>query len=316
MKFSKRSTTGPDKGTLFLRLGALVLVVGVVAFSAIYYQDQHVEAGPSLTGRQIQGAEAAVKKAPNNVQVRLQLAAAYLQDKRPDDALTQYDEILKGDKANRSALMGRGGVLTTQGDLTAASVAYHKITDVAAKGEFAGADPVAQAAHYYLGSIAVKQGKATLALTELQKALKIDPTDSDALYLVGVAELKNGAPKLAVLALKKALLFVPTGWCEPYTQLNVAYTKLGNAPEATYAGAMANFCNKKPVDAKRQLNTLTSGPVKIEALLGLGLIAQMESNNPEAISWYQKVLKVDPTNASAATALSQLGVTPTKTAKK
>ena len=46
------------------------------------------------------------------------------------------------------------------------------------------------------------------------------------------------------------------------------------------------------------------------------MIAQTESNNPEAISWYQKALKVDPTNASAVSALSQLGVTPAKTAKK
>jgi len=49
-------------------LGVLVLVIGVAAFGVIYYQDQHVDAGPSLVGRQIAGAEAAVKKEPNNVQ--------------------------------------------------------------------------------------------------------------------------------------------------------------------------------------------------------------------------------------------------------
>jgi len=290
-----------------MRLGVLVLVVGIAAFGVIYYQDQHVDAGPSMVGRQIAGAEAAVKKTPNNLEVRLQLAAAYMQDKRLDDALKQYDEVLNADKGNRTALLGRGGILIAKGDLTAAAVAYHKVTDVAATGEYAGADPQAQEAHYYLGSIAEKQGKTKEAIKELLAALKIDRADSDALYLLGVAQLKDGSPKLAVASLNQALLFVPTGWCEPYSQLTLAYGKLAQAPQKAYATAMENFCLKKPADAKSQLKALTKGPVAVDALLGLGLIAETESNNPEAVSWYQKVLTVDRKNAGAISALSRLG---------
>jgi tetratricopeptide (TPR) repeat protein len=308
MKLRRRSTSVPDRASSRLpRLLVLVLVVGVVAFAGIYYQDQHVSAGPSLVGRQIAGAEAAVKQAPNNVQTRLQLAAAYLQDKRPDDALKQYDEILKAEKGNRTALLGRGGVLIAKGDLAAAAVSYHKITDVAAKGEYAGADPQAQEAHYYLGSIAVRQGKTKDAIKELQAALRIDRADSDALYLLGVAQLKEGEPKLAVASLNQALLFVPTGWCEPYSQLTVAYGKLAQAPQKAYATAMADFCNKKSVDAKRQLKTLLAGPMAVDAMLGLGLIAETESSNAEAVSWYKKTLAVDRKNVAASSALSRLG---------
>ena len=299
-----------------MRLGVLVLVAGVLAFAGIYYQDQHVDAGPSLTGRQIAGAEAAVRKTPNNIQFRLQLAVAYLQDKRQDDALKQFDVILTADKTNRAALLGRGAILIAKGDLTAAAASYHAVTDGAVKGEFSGADPQAQQAHYYLGSIAVKQGKTAVAVKELSAALSIDSTDSDSLYLMGIVQLKEGSPQRAVDSFKTALQFVPTGWCEPYSQLNLAYTKLGNAPEAAYAAAMANFCHNKTVDAKRQLNTLTKGPVKVDAMLGLGLIAETESSNPEATSWYQKVLTVDRTNVSAISGLSRLGVAPTSTSKK
>jgi len=292
-------------------LGVLVLVIGIAAFGVIYYQDQHVDAGPTLVERQIAGAEAAVKKAPNDIGARFQLATAYRSDRRNDDALKQYDEILKADGSNRAALLGRGGILITKGDLTAAAGTYHKITDKTVKGEFADADPALAEAHYFLGSIAVTQGKAQVAITELQAALKIDRTDSDALYLLGVAHLKNGESKLAVDYLKQALMFVPTGWCEPYSQLVVAYGKLANAPQKTYASAMANFCLKKPAEAKVQLTTLVKGPAAIEALLGLGLIAETESSNPEAISWYKKVLTVDRSNVSAISALSRLGVGPT-----
>ena len=299
-----------------MRLGTLVLVVGVLAFAGIYYQDQHVDAGPSLASRQIAGAEAAVKKTPNNLQVRLQLAAAYLQDKRPDDALKQYDVILTADKANRPALLGRGHILIDKGDLKAAAVTYHRITDVAVKGEFSGADPQAEEAHYYLGSIAVTQGNPKVAITELQAALTIDRTDSDALYQMGLALLKEGSTQLAVDSFKQALLFVPTGWCEPYSQLALAYGKLANAPQKSYSTAMVDFCLKKTDEAKAQLKTLTTGPVKVDALLGLALIAETESNKTEAVSWYQKTLTVDAKNVSAISGLSRLGVAPTSTSKK
>jgi tetratricopeptide (TPR) repeat protein len=312
MKLSRGITSVSDqKFSWLMRLGVMVLAIGIGTFGFMYYQDQHVDAGPSLVGRQIAGAEAAVAKAPNNIQTRLQLAAAYLQDKRPDDALKQYDEVLKAEKGNRPALLGRGGVLISKGDLAAASVAYHKITDVAAKGEYAGADPQAQEAHYYLGSIALKQGKTKVAIKELQAALGINRADSDALYLLGVAQLKDGTPKLAVASLKEAVLFVPTGWCEPYTQLALAYGKLAQTPQKAYATAMENFCLKKPADAKSQLKALAKGPVAVDALLGLAVIAETESNNAEAITWYQKVLTVDRRNAGAISALSRLGASPT-----
>ena len=297
-----------------MRLGVMVLVVGVAAFGFMYYQDQYVDAGPSLVGRQIEGAEAAVKKAPSNIGVRLQLASAYETDKRPEDALKQYDEILKADKANRSALLGRGSALTALGDLKGATTAYKKITGASKKGEFAGADPQLQEAYYYLGSIALKQNQPKVAIVELEKALRITRTDSDALYLMGVARLKDGAPQLAVDSLKQALRFVPTGWCEPYSQLALAYGTLAQAPQKTYATGMANFCLKKPAEAKRQLKTLTTGPVAVDALLGLALIAETESNTAEAASWYKQVLTLDRKNISAISALSRLGVGPTGSA--
>ena len=311
MKSRRRSTSAPDPAGWLLRLGALVLAIGVGTFGFIYYQDQHVDAGPSLIGRQTQTAETAVRKAPNNIAARLALAASYTSDKQLDDALAQYDIILKADKGNRAGLLGRGAVLMSKGDLTAATAAYHQVTGVATKGEFAGADPQLQEAHYFLGSIAVTQGKTREALTELQAALKIEPTDSDALYLLGVTRLRDGTPQLAVDALKRALLFVPTGWCEPYTQLALAQGKLGLAAQATYAGAMADFCHKKPVQAKTRLKTLIRGPEAVDALLGLALIAETESSNPEAVSWYKKVLVVDRKNVTAISGMSRLGVGPT-----
>jgi hypothetical protein len=76
---------------------------------------------------------------------------------------------------------------------------------------------------------------------------------------------------------------------------------------------MADACNKKPAQAKKQLKTLTAGPVAVDALLGLAQIAETENSNPEAISWYKQVLTVDRKNISAISALARLGVGPTGT---
>jgi len=314
MKQDRRSPSVSDKTfSWVMRLGVMVLAIGVGTFGFMYYQDQHVNAGPSLVGRQTLAAEAAVKKAPGNIGARLALAASYRSVNRLDDSLAQYNEILRADKTNRFALLGRGEVLIAKGDLKDAKATYTKVTSAEKTGEFAGADPQLEEAYYYLGSIAVKQGNAKEAITQLAKALKIDKTDSDAYYLMGVAELKAGSPLLAVDALNKALEFVPTGWCEPYSELAVAYGKLANAPRKTYAGAMADFCLKKPAVAKTELKSLVKGPVAVDAMLGLALIAETESNNPEAASWYKKVLTVDRKNGTAISALSRLGAGPTGT---
>jgi tetratricopeptide (TPR) repeat protein len=311
MKLFRRSAPASNRTvSRLMGLGVLTLAIGIPSFGVLYYHDQHVSAGPSLLARQTQSAEVAVRKTPNNVGARLTLAAVYRSDKRLDDALKQYDEILRVEGSERSALMGRGGVLMAKGDLKGAATAYRKITQAGAKGEFAGADSQLQEAHYFLGSIAVTQHQTVDALTELQAALKINSSDSDALYLVGVARLQQGNPQLAVDAFKQALLFVPTGWCQPYSQLAKAYGKLAQVPQATYAGAMVDFCQKRPADAKRQLKTLTAGPVAVDAMLGLGLIAESTSSRVDAATWYKKVLAVDAANVNAISALSRLGVPP------
>jgi tetratricopeptide (TPR) repeat protein len=312
MKPNQRTTSASDRRlSLLLRAGVVILVVGIAAFGTIYYQDQHVSAGPSMIDRQTTSAEAAVTKAPNDINARLTLAAAYQLNKRPSDALAQYAIILNASKGNRFALLGQGSVLTAQGNLTAAAASYKQITAGNSKGQFAGADPQLQEAYYYLGSIAVKQGKTTDAIFELQAAIGIDPTDSDAFYLMGLAQLKAGKTQLAIDAFTKAVAFVPTGWCEPYTQLALANGRLKRAPQATYNTGLADFCHNKPVEAKAKLTTLIKGPQAVNAMLGLAVIAETDSNHAEAIAWYKKVLTVDHTNAVALAAVKQLATAPT-----
>jgi len=294
-----------------LRIGVAVLVAGVVAFGALYYLGQRTDPGPSLSQRQLTAAEQQVRRTPNSVAARLSLAQAYASARRFDDAIRQYDEILRAVPDHRAALLGRAGLLLAKGDLDGAAAGYRRIVTTQAKGEFSGADPQLQEAHYYLAVIDDRQGRPEQAVTEAQAALRIEPTDSDAWYELGTAQLRSGRAAQAVASLQQALLFVPTGWCDPYDRLVEAYRSLRQAPQAEYASAMVDLCSKRFDQARARLLTLTSGPVAADALVGLGTVAESTGHPAEAIDWYRKALAVRPTSTAAMTGLSRLGVGPT-----
>src|SRR3954453_1754065 len=102
---------------LLLRIGAAVLAVGLVAFGLLYYNDQHVAAAPSIVERQVTLTEAAVRKNPNDLQARLQLGEIYGQAARYDDAVKQFDQVLKAAPGSKDALLAKGFVLMSQGRL-------------------------------------------------------------------------------------------------------------------------------------------------------------------------------------------------------
>jgi tetratricopeptide (TPR) repeat protein len=302
-----RAAAVSDRGVRRMMVtGLLVLALGVPAFGLFYYRDQHVDPGPSLIDRQVASAENAVRKAPADIGLRLALAAAYRSAGRLDAALTQYDETLKVQDANRVALLGRGDILVAKKDLTGASKAFAAVIKNSGDGEFAQADPQLEKAHFKLGEIALKQGQPKVAVKSLTAAVRIEPTDADALYLLGTAQLRAGAAKQAIDSLHQAVAFVPTGWCEPYGKLSQAYQTVGQNAQSSYATAMVSFCQGDNEAARTRLAGLTTGPVRIDAMVGLGMIAEAADDRAAAAGWYRKVVALDKDNFSATNGLSRL----------
>ncbi len=291
--------------------GVIALAVLLVAFGVIYTLGQRVDAGPSMTERQVTQAEDAVRKAPRSVEARLQLAQVYRANNRNDDAITQYGEVLKADKANPLALLGRGETYLAAGNLGAAATDLTTMIRGQQRDEFARVDKRVGEAHYYLGTVMQRQGDLVGAATQARAALAISATDSDSLYLLGTVLLAQNQPAKAIPSFNEALLFVPVGWCEPYQGLQTAYTKLGKTARASYAGAMVAFCQGKHDEASATLQSLTTGETAADALAGLGMIAETANDNAAAKTWYQKAAKADPRNVSALAGLSRLSAAPT-----
>lgn len=289
-----------------IRTGLGAAAVGI-ALVALFYFLERPHAAPSLVERQIAAGEKAVRASPANVGLRLHLAEVYRAANRPESALEQYSAVLKVEP-NQAALLGRGEILAKKGELSAARQSFEETIGKTSGAEFARVNPQLEGAYYGLGSVMLKQHQAKEAMLQEQKALKIEPADADALYVLGTAAVEAGTYDRAVKALQQAVLYVPSGWCEPYEQLANAYRAQHRAPQMEYASAMMELCEKKPADASRRLARLTSGPVAVDAMLGLGMAAEEESRRASAAHWYRKVLAADPGNFNARGGLGRLGV--------
>jgi tetratricopeptide (TPR) repeat protein len=312
-----KTLRGPSDRTLNrMIIGALViLVIGVPLIGAIYLFDRYVATPPSIVDQKAAELERAVRDAPNNLALRLRLAGAYSAAQRDDAAVAQFDEVLKAAASLKeedalgfvkTAHLGRADALRHRGDLAAAIADYQFVVDVARDGEFAPVDVELQSAYYQLGAIAVTQDRPADAIPALQGALAINKADADTMLLLGQAYLQDGKADKAIEPLRKAIRFVPIGWCEPYSTLGDAYTTTGQAAEAAWAGAMAAFCRNDPGDVRPRLTDLISGPAAMDSLIGLGLIAEIQGDGPAAADWYRQALARDPNDFTAASGLSRV----------
>ncbi len=284
---------------------ALVIIIPLVGI--IYFFDRSVDAGPSMAARAVTAAEEAVRKDPNNVTARMGLATSYVADERYQDALAQYDEVLKAMPDHRGALLGRGNTYLLLKDDTAATKDFERLVTIAAPGEQAIADPQLEEAYFRLGDIAMRGGQNDKAIDLFNKALAINRTDADAMNLLGQALVATGKAKDAIPVLQKAIALVPTGWCDPYQTLASAYTSLGDADGIGYANAMIASCSGDLETAKAGLAKLTGGALAIPALLGLGQIAEEQGDVAAATEAYQEVLAKDPQNSNAIFGMQRIG---------
>lgn len=290
-----------------IKIMALVLVIGIPTIAAVYWMDRHVDPVPALADRAVSAAEEAVRTNPTDVAARNHLAAAYVSAKRYADGIAQFGQILATDPANRPALLGRGLAYVATEKYDPAAADFQALIDGAKGGEFAATDPQLQQAYYELGVIALAQDRPADAIAPLEAALKIDGADADSLYQYGLALVGTGDAAKGVKAIAQAVMFVPTGWCDPYAGLVKGYTALSDATGISYATGMVAFCAGCLDEASTTLGTLTTGPMRTQALLGLALVAGQHGDLTAAAGFYNQVLADDPSNVSAQIGLGQLG---------
>jgi tetratricopeptide (TPR) repeat protein len=294
---------------LIKRIG-LLLLAGMVVFVGFYLFDRWRPATTPIVDQRVAALEEAVRKDPNDLARRGELADAYVVKGRFQDAVTQYTAILETGKAVELATMGRAGAYMGLKQYDLAATDFQAVVAIAKDGEMANVDPRLEAAYYNLGLIAMKQERPADAVAFLENALRIKRSDADALFLIGQAYAQTGVTDRAELALRRAVAFVPIGWSEPYAALADLFSKANRPAMAEWAGAMVDFMSGDGAAAEPRLKALVGTEAALDASIGLGLLYETRGDTATAAEWYTKALALDSNNDAARLGMSRVRAVP------
>src|SRR3990172_8075720 len=283
---------------------AALLVVSVVGFAVYYYVDQSGSGDSGLAERELAVAEQAVRDDPTNITNRLVLADVYFARQRHEDAAAQYEAALAINEKSTLAHVGLGRALMGTEDFAGASENFQKVIDLSKEEDISG--KLVQSSYFYLGNIALDQGKPDEAVEHFKQATALERTDSDSWYLLGTAYLQGGKLDEAIEALGQAILFVPN-FTEAYEALAGAFDQKGASAGALYARGTAAYSKGNLGDAGDKLESaIQASPTLAQAHAGLGLVRESQGQKDAAIVAYQQALQLNPDDFLARGGLARL----------
>lgn len=153
------------------------------------------------------------------------------------------------------------------------------------------------------GLAAVKAGKGSVAVADLQQAVRADAKDSDAVGALGQAYSQRGDRARAVAQLSKAIKMDPDSpsrdkW-DSLLKTNRYWLLIKQGDSALKSGQLAQAQNHY-AQAQRIDNTDSY------AVLGLGDVAAAWKENAAAERYYQRALRMDRGNSLAVRGLANL----------
>ncbi|MBI4200872.1 MAG: tetratricopeptide repeat protein [Chloroflexi bacterium] len=250
--------------------------------------------------------EEQVRQAPQDPDARLAVAIAYAARGYHDNAIGQFQEVLKLEPDNQTALIGMGRSYLQQDMREKAMEPYLRVVELNKENPVRGTLEQLEAVYYDLGGIYVERREYSVAADYLRQALEINSVDADAWYVLGQAQKAAGEPLEALDAFQKAVRLAPD-FREAYESMASVYKELGLVGERKYATGMLHWTAKSMDKALRDLQEATTAvPQMAEAHQGLGLVLEAQGRGQQALSSYQQALELDPTLLVARLAIERL----------
>jgi len=209
------------------------------------------------------------------------LGNAYNQLKQYDKAIDQFETSLAL-KQHARTYTNLGATYRRMGNFDRAEDAYTKALAL---------EPTSALAYFGLGMVRSARGEEEKALAAYTRALELDPEMSAVHVNVGALYAAKGRYEEAIDAYDRALSVDPFSADAYY---NRAVT-LGDL--ARYAEAVESY--EKAIDLQ---------PQAIPARINLALLYARDGERNKAIEQFRAILRIDPKNPAALSALNQLGV--------
>ena len=321
-----------------LDLALVVVAVAVVVLGAYLgwsvwaHNQQVVSSTPA--NRAVEAIKADLRKDPNNLDLRMQLAQALLVAQRRDEAVQQYTAVLKASKDYVPALAGLGFVAMREKDWKTGEKYYTKVVELLANTEYAGRNRTLETAYFYLGTALMEQKKYEEAVGYFKEALRIRRDASDTHYALAVTyknldsmskyrdELEAAVafdPKMPEANYDLALILIDEG--EVGRAAELLRTSIDNAPGVDEPQVALDelgpfekrFAAAKKLGVADLQNALEEArvaaalePTNIDALKLLGSLWESSGDLDNAQSAYDRILAIDPQDAEAKASVERL----------
>jgi tetratricopeptide (TPR) repeat protein len=296
MKYLNRFFSDSKQLARIVIYAGIALVLLVVSFGTYYYRDRYVSPVDQVSPNQktITELEKKIRKEPQNADLRLTLAEAYLGVQNYDAAIQQAQEVIKSYPDKDGALFILGFSHASLQQFDQAIVPLTEFVKVREASEMADADPLLETALYFLGESYIQTGKPQDAIAPLTRALEINKTDADAMY--------NEALKYY----EKAIQFVPD-FADAYSGMSQSYDALGQTDKAAYARGMLAYSINDLETARQELEqTVTKMPDYGPAIVGLALTYEKLGDLVNAKLTVENALVLDPNNFLAQQLLGRI----------
>jgi tetratricopeptide (TPR) repeat protein len=287
---------------------ALVTALLLVALAAYYVYDRYYVTVEAPVDRAVRTLEDRVRASPNDVDLRMQVASGYVEQKRYDEAVVQYEEVLKLRDGWVPAVFAEAGVEYARGNQGHAEELYRRISDKYVDDQFRYATKELQIVYYRLGQLALSGGRYEEAASRAQESLLVDPTSGDALYLLGQSQDALGSPETASDAYLRATSFDPN-FRLAYAALERSATTTGNRQLSEYARGMQQYGSgdfQGMTDTFQKL--VADAPDFARGYEGLGLAYAQQNKADDAIAAFRSALERDPKLMLSRWSLHSLGV--------
>lgn len=313
---------------------ALVVIVGVFLGYSVWSNQRRVDSASPVT-RGLNDLIAAVRKNPDDLNLRVRLAQALMLAGRRNEAVKQYESILAAKKDHAPALAGLGTIGLREKDFKAAEVYFRRVVEIAAKDATGPNASGLEQAYFYLATAIMEQKRYEEAAGYFKEALRLKRDSSTTHYLLAVCLRELGLADAYRDSLGNTLMFDPK-----HPEANFDYGTL-LLEEGDTAGAAEHFrtsADSAPgapqprealdalgpyetrMDRARKLANSDRGkalvearvavalkPRSVEAFVLLGDLYADAGNKVKAREAYSRALGMDADNDAAKAGLERVG---------
>ncbi len=314
-------------------IAVVVLVLGAYLGYSVWAQSRSVvESTPAA--RAVAEIEAKVRKNPNDIDARMQLAQALAVAGRDKDAVAQYEAALKISKNFAPAISGIGFLSLQRKDYAEGEKYFRRVIEILEPKHKSGPDAQLEIAYFYLGTALMEQREYEEAANYYKKASLLRRDASDTHYALAFTYKKMGSDTKYREELENTLLFDPK---MPEANYDYALLLLKDGDKAGAAEHLRTAITAAPTvdlpqDALAELGpfkdrlaaakakaakdpkgalidariAVALEPENVEALVLLGDVAVKTGAKEHAAEIYQRVLVIEPNNASAKAGLEKV----------